>query len=342
MDLLYVHPHGHLNDLVVPAGALTSVNAFAGSKLGRYAFELDDDEILEARVVAADLHWALGVSGFAPLVRHVRALRPEVPIVVGGVTAGHLARELLDARLADFVLVGDSEVGFAALVEALVAGRATAGLPNVHARGEAPVARRMTEAEFDVTDCLTADWFPTYDAVSRLDAAAFPAGRTLPVARGCPLRCPDCYGSYASTYGAGYLVRSPAGVVGLLRRAAAMELANLRLFLGKLPAPRLDALIDAIAAAGPFPFDSMLGLFLCTPPSPEQCARLEAAFPGEVAFSMVPPAEHVPALPDATRAHEEGAWRTLAAHVRASSRAHLDAWTTARGSAERARALFAP
>ncbi|MCZ7685946.1 MAG: cobalamin B12-binding domain-containing protein [Sandaracinaceae bacterium] len=90
--VLYVHPSGHLNDLVVPAGAVTCMNAIPGPKLGRYAHEVADEEILEAAVVAIDLHWALALSGLEPLVRHVRALRPDVPIVIGGITAGTTPR----------------------------------------------------------------------------------------------------------------------------------------------------------------------------------------------------------------------------------------------------------
>ncbi|MCM2335075.1 MAG: hypothetical protein NDI82_14165, partial [Anaeromyxobacteraceae bacterium] len=93
--LLYVHPRGHLNDLVVPAGALSAMNAAPGPKLGRYAFEVGDDELRAARVVAMDLHWALGLSGLRPLLARLRAVNPAARVVVGGITASHYPEELV-------------------------------------------------------------------------------------------------------------------------------------------------------------------------------------------------------------------------------------------------------
>lgn len=105
-ELLYVHPWGHLNNLVIPSGALSCVNAARVRKVGRYAFEVGDDEIRAARVIAIDVHWALALTGFGPLVRFVRSVAPRVPIVVGGITAGHVAREALEEHAVDFVVRG--------------------------------------------------------------------------------------------------------------------------------------------------------------------------------------------------------------------------------------------
>jgi len=168
LDVLYVHPGGHPNDLVIPAGALTCMNAARGTRLGRYAVEVTDDEIAAARVVAIDVHWALALPGFERLVTHVRAVSCGATIIVGGVTAGHYARELLERYPIDYVISGDPEASFAALVDALRAGARPTDLPNVHARDLPPPAqRRLTAAEYDATDPLTADWFPTCQRVGR-------------------------------------------------------------------------------------------------------------------------------------------------------------------------------
>jgi hypothetical protein len=337
--VLYIHPWGHLNDLVVPAGALACLNAVRASKLGRYAFEVEDEEILAAKVIAVDVHWALALTGFVHLIQHVRGLRPDVAIVVGGVTAGHYAQELLDRFNVDYVLRGDSETSFAALVEALVEGREPGDLPNVYVRGRPPPPElRMSEAEFDATDSLNADWFPTYVAVSEWDAEAFPQGRTLMITRGCALRCPECYGSYASTYGRGYLMRSPEATVALLRQAERMKLRNVCLFVAK-PAPKqLSALLNAIADAGPFRFSSAVGFYLCMPPSPEDVLRLDAAFDNPIALSFVPPDEQQPALSPVRLASERQAWRLVADAVLASRNLRLDLWSTQTTDAAKLRA----
>ncbi len=338
LDLLYIHPSGHLNDLVVPAGVLSCVNGVAGERRGRYAFEVEDAEIRAARVVAMDLHWAVALPGFARLARHVHAVNPRAAIVAGGITAGHYARDLLESLPLDFVLEGDSEVAFASLVGALVDGRAPGPIPNVHARGmPAPTRCRMTAAEFDRTDCLTADWFPTFQHVTNWDAAAFGQGRTLPVSRGCAMRCPVCYGSYASTFGPGVLVRSPEGLAGNLARAVGLGVRNLRLVLGKIPARTLTALLDGLVAAGPFAFDSTLGFYLCTPPSDDDLDRLETAIRSPIALSMIPPEEHVPSPGPDTLEAEREQWRSVVRRVSRSPRLHLDVWATSTVEVERLR-----
>lgn len=327
--LLYVHPSGHLNDLVVPAGALSCMNAAPGPKLGRYSFEVKDEEISAARVIAMDVHWALSLPGFERLVAHVRSLRPDVPIVVGGVTAGHYARDLLTRYPVDYVLQGDSERSFAELVEHLLRGEEPPVLPNVHARERPPPPlQRMARAEFDESDPVTADWFPTYERHANWDAAAFPQGRTIPVSRGCAFRCPECYGSYASTYGRGYHLRSPERLGRLMKRCERLNVRNLRLFIAKPPDRTLTDLLHGLAAEGPYRFGSTVGLYLCTAPSVEDLDLLEASFETPVALSMIPPHEHVPALRPRRLAFEEKRWRAAAERIARSRVLTLDAWST--------------
>jgi hypothetical protein len=325
--LLYIHPRGHLNDLVIPAGALACMNGVRIPKLGRYSFEVTPEEIRAARVVALDLHWALALPGVETLLAHVRRLNPAARVIAGGITAGHFAEELVERMGIDFVIRGDSETAFAALVMDLLEGREVDAVPNVFVRGRAPAApRRMTSQEFDATDCLTADWFPTYERVSQWDAAAFPMGRTLPVARGCPMRCPTCYGSYAATFGPGYLVRSGPSLAGELKRAEALGLRNLRLVVGKPPAETLSELLSTLASAGPYRFPTTAGFYLCTPPTSADLKVLEAAFANRVVISMVPSQYHVPAVAPALLAEEMAAWRAAAEHVARSRNLGLDVW----------------
>lgn len=342
--VLYIHPSGHLNDLVVPAGTVTCMNAIPGPKLGRYAFEVSDDEIHSAAIIAIDVHWALALSGFGPLVAHVRRLRPTVPIIVGGVTASHYPEQLLDRYGVDYVIVGDSEPAFVELVRSIRAGQPPDAIANVYARGgEPPRRERMSQLEFDATDCVTADWFPTYERVSGWDAEAFPQGRTLTVSRGCAFRCPECYGSYASTYGTGYRLRSPTRLADLIERAARLRLRNLRLFLAKPPERSLSELLQELAARGPFHFDSTVGFYLCMAPSLEDLQLLERAFSSPVALSMIPPEEHVPRLKPSRLEFERARWRAAAGYIAASSTLTLDAWTTTTTSLVQVRAsLGAP
>lgn len=334
--LLYVHPAGHLNDLVVPAGAISCLGSLDAPRLGRYAFEVSDDELREARVVATDLHWAVALPGFLRLVDHVRATNPAAAIVAGGITAGHYAQEFVH-RGVDYVLRGDSESSFATLVHALLAGERPGPLPNVVTRDGAGPSQRMSAADFDATDCLSVDWFPTYAKVTDWPGEAFSPSRTIPAARGCVMRCPACYGSHASLYGPGTLLRSPAALAREVARAAAMGVAQLRLICGKPPAKTLTAWLRALAETGPHTFHSMVGLYLCAPPSDEDLDLLLRAFDGNVALSLIPPEEHAPELPPHVLDREQDGWRRVAQRLRDTDRIQLDVWATTSVDVERIR-----
>ncbi len=328
-EVLYLHPSGHLNDLVVPTGAVSCLNAIKVPRAGRYAFEVSDDEIRAARIVAMDLHWSVGLPGFVRLVRQVRAIHPRAVVVAGGITAGHYPRALLEREPVDFVIRGDSEVAFAALVDAVLRGRSPDGIANVYGRDlPDPPARRMTRAEFDASDPLTVDWFPTYARVTDWQSVAFSQGRTLPVARGCPFRCPTCYGSYADSFGKGYIIRSPTSVVERVRQAQELGVRHLRLIVGKPGVRALSAVIGALASAGPFRFEGSVGLYVCTPPSEDGLRALDEAFTCPVDLSVVPPEEHVPRLSPEALAEESAAWERVARFAGSSRRIHLDLWAT--------------
>lgn len=340
IPLLYVHPRGHLNDLVVPAGALSALNAFPGPKLGRYSFEVTDAEIRGARVIAMDLHWALGLTGITSLLARVREVHPGVPTVVGGITASHHPEALLADLGVSYVIRGDSEEAFPSLITALLTGRDPGNIPNVWSPRRRPRQARISQGTFDAADPLTASWFPTLGRVRDWRTAAFPMSATLPVARGCSLRCPDCHGSHAATSGDGVLILSPPAFARHLRRARDLGLRSLRLVLGKLPTSRLSGLFAAAAEAGPFSFPEGVGLYTCSPPSRADLSALLRAFAGMATLSFVPPAAQTPLPGPAALAREEKAWHDVAAAVASEPRLQLDAWASDQGTLAATRRLI--
>lgn len=340
-EVLYIHPSGHLNDLVIPTGAISCLNAVEVPKVGRYAFEVSDDEVRSARILAMDLHWSVGLPGFERLLRYVRALNPKAVIVVGGITAGHYQKALVERYPVDFVIRGDSEVAFMRLVNAILDGRSPEGIPNVYGLDlPDPPLCRMTREDFNRTDPLTVNWFPTFANVTDWQSAAFSQGRTIPVTRGCPFRCPPCYGSYAGVFGDGYIVRSPESVVERVRQAQALGVRHLRLIVGK-PAPQVvSEMMQALAASGPYRFNGSVGFYLCTPPSEADLRALDETFDCQVDLSVVPPDEHVPPLSRVALAEEGGAWERVAKFVASSRRLHLDLWATDSPLFERLRRRF--
>lgn len=328
LDLLYIHPAGHLNELVVPTGVISALNSVSCRRLGRYAFEVDDAEIAAARIIALDLHWALALNGFGPLVAHIRTLAPTTPIIVGGISAGHWPGELLRRYPVDYVIQGDAEVAFAALVDALLAGEVPGPLANVHARDAAPpIPRRMSSAELSATDCVRTEWMPTLSRFGRHETEAFTPSATIAIARGCSSRCAFCYGSFAATFGPDVPIRSPAATVAMVAAAEKSGQPALRLIALKLPPRHLSALCSALAAAGPFHFAAGAGVYLCTPPTDGDLAALTEAFADMVFLSAIDPTEIVPGTERSRGALAKG-WQRVAARVAASPRLVLDLWVT--------------
>ena len=336
-DVLYIHPPGHLNDLVIPAGAISCMNAVnSASKLGRYAFEVSDEEIQNAKVVAVDLHWGISAPAFLRVTRYVRTKNPRAKIIVGGITAGHLAQELVEKGICDFVVQGDSEVAFSLLVSCCLENRPALGIPNVVQKGAMnPVLARMTQAQFDATDTLTTDWFPTYERLSDLETKAFAVGKTIMVARGCPLRCTTCYGSVAQVFGRGVLVRSPESLVAMVKKAHAKKVENLRLIVGKPSQKVLNSLLKALHDAGPFDFATSVGFYLCSPLTDETLFLLDRTFKNPVVISVVPPEEHEPALSPNKLALEMNAWKRICKVVSKTRWLTIDMWANQRDNFER-------
>jgi hypothetical protein len=336
-DVLYIHPSGHLNDLVIPAGAISCMNAVDNaSKLGRYAFEVSDEEIQRAKAIAIDLHWGISAPAFLRLISHVRTKNPDAKIIVGGITAGHLAEELVEKGICDFVIKGDSEVAFSLLVSCCLEKKLTLGIPNVVQKGALkPVLARMTQAEFDATDTLTTKWFPAYERLLDLETKAFTVGKFIMVARGCPFRCKTCYGSVADVFGRGILVRSPQSLVAMVRKAHSEKVENLRLIVGKPPQKVLNRLLKALRDAGPFDFATSVGLIICSPLTDEALSMLDKTFKNPVVISVVPPEEHEPALSGKRLVHEVDAWKRICKEVSHTRWLKIDMWANETGNFER-------
>lgn len=327
-QLLYIHPHGHLNDLIIPAGTIACMNSIIDvPKLGRYHFEVTDQEILDAKIIVMDLHWSCGIAGFEPLVQKIRSVNPKANIVVGGITAGLAPTVILAKYPVDFVIQGDSEDSFAALVGALLTNKETTDIPNVHSRqGTSRTLSRMTPASYSGLDYLTVNWFPTYKVCRGLQSSVFSMGPHIPVIRGCKMRCAHCYGSYSSSFGKGVLAMSPSAFADTMRRANQEKVKNLRLVIGKPNNETLGEYFKALESDKLLGFSTLVGIYLCTPPEISTLRILEKVFPNGVALSVIPPTEHYPRLSASVFAAESEMWIEAAKYIANSRRLQLDIW----------------
>lgn len=205
--LLYVHPYSHPEDYIVPAGLVGIMNRVDVPKLGRYSFELCEDEARAARCFALDLHWFFSIDAVAAITADLKALNPDAPIILGGITASFYASYLMKRLPIDYLVQGDAEDTFPRLVECIFENRQVPDMPNLHRRLGGPPRRRIqvSPTRYGNADYLTRDWFPTFAAHTR---AAHQRYATRPfrdidhfhpylmLNRGCRFGCNFCFGAY--------------------------------------------------------------------------------------------------------------------------------------------------
>lgn len=231
--VLYVHPYNHVQDALVPMGAVALMNRVTAPKLGLHAHELTPQHIADAAVLCLDLHWYFSVEAVNWIARQAKALRPDLPIVLGGITASFYAPELLERFPLDYVVQGDAEYTFPRLIEALLDGREVPALPNLYRRGgQTPERRKLTADEYAENDYLTFDWFPSLEKhtfAMHDECGVRPFWEEMdryhpyvPLNRGCVFPCASCFGSYQSVaFGNGQVNRSIAAVEASLDRIEA-------------------------------------------------------------------------------------------------------------------------
>jgi hypothetical protein len=204
---------------------------------------------LDASVVGIPIHWHLCAYDACRAAATLKRHRPELRIVVGGLTATVFARELLGVCPAiDAVVLGDGERPFADYLDALDAGGAAtrlARVPNLCWRDGRQVvvnperwvasAAELSELDFsidpamlDITEYVNGVGLADLIRGRRHELVAERTETTaffLNVGRGCSLDCVYCAGSAvaAARYSGRPLptVRSVGAVVRTVASAAA-------------------------------------------------------------------------------------------------------------------------
>ncbi len=89
-------------------------------------------EALDVRLLGLDLHWMVTVQGCLAVARELKRLRPDIPIVLGGISASYYASELIQLPYVDMVMRGyDTLEPMNRLLESLGAGTDPSGVPNL-------------------------------------------------------------------------------------------------------------------------------------------------------------------------------------------------------------------
>ena len=219
-----------------------------------------------AKIVLIDLHWYEHCYGALDTARAVREARPDVWVVLGGLSASGFAKEILrDFPAVDFILRGDAELPLLALTQRLLAhgSRAAEGLalqdiPNLSYRDSGEVVENALSytagcPEMDslnFTDLSFLEHYQDYyvheyivtdvnAALKALETRPY-WGRWLSTARGCRSECSYCGGGKSAHRAlagrAGLVARSPQRVVddlaalekaGVVQASMAYDIANM-------------------------------------------------------------------------------------------------------------------
>lgn len=124
--------------------------------------------------------------------RHVKQVRPRVPVIWGGLHASMLPEQTLREPSIDVVVRGEGERTFAELVQALAAGSGPEDIPGLSFRDGASIRhnpdrpfldlQEVPEVPYDLV--RVEDYLPEFRGVPSLN---------VETSRGCPNRCAYCY-----------------------------------------------------------------------------------------------------------------------------------------------------
>lgn len=150
-------------------------------------------EAIDEDTVAAGVTALTGgmITHGLELSRHVRSLRP-IPIVWGGVHASLLPEQTVSHKLVDFVVEGEGEIAFAALLRDLASGGKGGGIPGVWRKQEGVVDGIPRAGMLDMAELPPLPWHRVdmnrYLGMYRDKPQLF-----YQSSRGCPFRCAYCY-----------------------------------------------------------------------------------------------------------------------------------------------------
>ena len=162
--------------------------------------------IADVRLVMIDLHWYEHSYGAMDVVRACKHVWPDVPVLLGGLTASRFYDEVMEQfRAVDFLVRGDPELPTVQLARAVFSGGCVGDIPNLSYRAGEQVVHndRVYHAglrELEALDFVDTSFFVHADRYAEFQSSDFGRlkGQWLCVGRGCHMSCGFCGGSKQS------------------------------------------------------------------------------------------------------------------------------------------------
>jgi radical SAM superfamily enzyme YgiQ (UPF0313 family) len=158
-------------------------------------------------MVIVDLHWYEHAYGAMDVMRACKHVWPDVPVLLGGMTASRFHEEIM-ARFesVDFLIRGDPELPLVQLADGVVGGDLRAeGIPNLSHRVDgAPIHNDLCYhagiADLERLDFVDTSFFVNADKYARFQSSDFGnlTGHWLCIGRGCHFNSGFCGGSKAA------------------------------------------------------------------------------------------------------------------------------------------------
>ncbi|MEA3346299.1 MAG: radical SAM protein [Chloroflexota bacterium] len=233
LDVLYIHPAKQKVEtrydkyissppyLLMPVGVIGLANLLREQGLRVKGLNLPLELILEPafnlrawlevqepqRLVMIDLHWYEHSFGALDVARLCKEVYPEVPVLLGGITASIFAHEILEHfPQVDLIIRGDAEEP----LQQIMAGESLASIPNLAYRDgdsivENDLAYCATLKELDRLDFVDTDFLEHRDSYASMQYSgagiirdASRRGHWLSIGRGCMFNCSFCGGGKAA------------------------------------------------------------------------------------------------------------------------------------------------
>jgi pyruvate-formate lyase-activating enzyme len=224
--LLHIHPETRVfRPELIPVGLVGLLNALRENVTAKLFDEVTDEQIRRVSIVSMDLHWFYQLGSFRALSSRIRKLNPNAAIIAGGYSASIFAPTILKQGLADYLVLGDADEPFPALVDALLDNNDPLDVPNVVARDQFEPRSRwaVTPEAFDAMNNTDFSVFPTVERLTEFvqrragfSGLVYPYSNPfIPVFRGCRFECDYCMGSQShqrSFARRGLVARSPERV----------------------------------------------------------------------------------------------------------------------------------
>ena len=292
--------------------AVEVVHAGVETRLDPTFDVIDDARTHRVELLAFALHWHHQLGPVARTVARLHAELPEVPVVVGGMTASSFAADILhDWPGVDFVVVGEAERGLCELASLLSAGRSDFDeVSNLVYRAGSQIRRSpkrylASQAELDALEFARFDLlrhrqhYNAQFAEDRNGRWSHPAAFYVATGRGCTVDCAFCSGGRSGH-------RALAGRTGVLFRSTTRVLHDLDLALrfGARtacfcfdPPPHSDHYHRELFSLAEGRLGDLEAVFECyRPPSTELLGAFARCFParrGRVSLSPTVADEHL-------------------------------------------------